>query len=375
MSKRILFLTPWYPDDKLPHHGVFVRDQASTLNKDLDVAVISSKVDYSSFRLFSWRISESTYEGMKEYRLMVNRSIPLLNQVNYLLISIWVTYKIGKKFKPHIIHGNIAYPGGIWAYCTAFLLSCPFVVSDHTSRFTDNFRSAFHRWLTMFSLRRAGRVIAVSSWAARNIKDVIKRDVEIVPNLIHVDEYAIAHNDQAIAQIGFLGGLSSEIHRKGLDILLTAIAPIRDEFVLHIGGQGRFLNYYQDMAMSLGIGSKCRFHGFVPYVPEFMRNLHFFVSSSRMEAFGMVIAEAMACGLPVITTDSGGPADFIDTDCGRMVPVGDVQALRAAIEWMLENYRSFDRNGIRRKVVNHYSPQAFSTTMQKLYDDLINRRP
>lgn len=374
MSTRVLFLTPWYPDDRLPHHGVFVRDQASTLGKDLEVAVISSKVDYTSFKLFSWRIDESRYEGIKEYRLVINRSIPLLNQVNYLLISIWFAYTIGKKFKPQIVHGNIAYPGGIWAYCTSFLLSCPFVVSDHTSRFTDNFRSAFHRWSTIFSLRRAGKVIAVSSWAAKNITDVIHREVQVIPNLIHVKEYAITDNDEATVQIGFLGGLSSEIHRKGLDILLTAIAPVTKDFVLHIGGQGRYLQHYKDMAQSLGVISKCRFHGFVPYVPEFMRHLHFFVSASRLEAFGMVIAEAMACGLPVVTTDSGGPADFIDVDCGRMVPVGDVQSLRDEIEWMIDHYHTFDRDAIRRKVVEHYSPETFSAAMQKLYGELINPR-
>ena len=367
----MLFLTPWYPDEKLPHHGVFIRDQASTLAKDLEVAVLSAKVDYSSFKLFGWRVSESSYQGMKEYRLIVHRSIPLLNQVNYLLISIWVAYHIGRKFRPGIIHGNIAYPGGIWAYCTAFLLSCPFLVSDHTSRFTDNFRSTFHRWLTIFSLRRARRVIAVSAWAAKNIKEIIKRDVQIVPNVIHVNEYSITDNAQVIPQIGFLGGLSSEIHRKGLDILLTAIAPINHNYLLHVGGQGKFLDYYKDMAKLLGIGAKCHFHGFVPYVPDFMKQLHFFVSASRIEAFGMVIVEAMACGLPVVTTDSGGPADFIDSSCGRMVPCGDVESLRQAIQWMIENYGNFDRDRIRSKVVFQYSPEAFTKEMKKIYSDLI----
>ncbi len=371
VSRRILFLTPWYPDNDLPHHGVFIRDQASAISEKDDVVVVSSKVDYRSFSFFSWKLTESTFGKVKEYRIVVNKSIPVINQINYLLISVWIAFKVGKEMRANIVHGNIAYPGGIWAYCVARLLRCPFIVSDHTSRFTDNFRSVFHRMSTLFALRRAAHVIAVSTWAAERIKSVMGQDVDIVPNLIHVREYSVTTVPDFPVQIGFLGGLSSE--RKGLDILLKAIADIKKGFVLHIGGTGKRVDAYKMLAERLNVAEKCRFHGFVPYVPDFMKQLHFFVSSSRMEAFGMVIVEAMASGLPVVATNSGGPADFIDASCGRLVAMEDVDGLRKVIAWMIDNHHSFDRNTIRNKALEQYSSDSFLQRIDELYGDTLHR--
>ena len=368
MSLKILFLTPWYPDEKTPHHGVFIRDQASAVSEIHKVTVISSKVDYTSFRIFSWKIVKGSFENVTEYRLIMYRSIPFLNQVNYLLVSVWVAWKIGRRLQPDIIHGNIAYPGGIWAYCVSRLLRRPFIVSDHTSRFVDNFRSSFHKVLTLFALKRAHRIIAVSSWAAENIRRAAGIHVDVVPNLIHVQDYAMSHLAPSPVQIGFLGGLST--NRKGLDLLLKAIAGIPKNFVLHIGGEGKRVEEYKVMAIDLGVAEKCKFHGFVEHVPAFMKQLHFFVSSSRTEAFGMVIVEAMASGLPVVATNSGGPADFMDESCGRLVPVEDVDALREGIEWMIDNHTVFDRTLIRKKVEDKYSPTAFTSTIDGFYHKL-----
>lgn len=367
---KVLFLTPWYPDAKLPHHGVFIRDQAEALSRKHEVIVISSKVDYHVFRLFSWKVEESVFGSIKEYRVTACRTIPFINQVIYLLISVWVAYRVARKYRPDVLHGNIAYPGGISAYCVSRLLSIPWLLSDHTSLFTDNFRSIFHRVLTVFSLRKARHVIAVSKYSQRKIQDIIRREVDIIPNVIHVDEYAIHGWSEKIVQVGFLGGLSSDIHRKGLDVLIKALAGVQKDFVLHVGGTGKYLAYYKDLARTCGILERCRFHGFVGYVPDFMSTLHFFVSSSRVEAFGMVIAEALASGLPVVVTDSGGPADFIDRDCGLMIPVEDVERLRESLDWMMDNYQTYDREKIRLKAVECFSPEAFLTRIEKIYNGL-----
>lgn len=352
----------------MPHHGVFVRDQANAISKNHAVTVISSKVDYSSFKLFSWRLKESTFGNITEFRLVVAHSLPFLNQFNYLLISIWVAWKIARRFRPHIIHGNIAYPGAFWSYSVSRLISRPFIISDHTSTFTDNFRSTFHRITTLFSMRRARKIIAVSTWAASRIALQIQRPVDIIPNLIHVDEYAISTPPDATVQIGFLGGLSTD--RKGLDILLKALAGIDKAYIMHIGGSGKYLDDYRKMAVDLGVYDKCRFHGFVDYVPAFMSKLHFFISSSRIEAFGMVIVEAMACGLPVVTTNSGGPADYVDDSCGLMVESENAEQLANAIDWMIDHCHTFDRQRIRKKVVDHYSPATFLTNIEGIYKSI-----
>jgi glycosyltransferase involved in cell wall biosynthesis len=62
-----------------------------------------------------------------------------------------------------------------------------------------------------------------------------------------------------------------------------------------------------------------------------------FVFPSCFEGFGLVILEAMATGLPVISTDATAAPDLLDSESGKVVPSGDVDALVAALRWMGEN--------------------------------------
>ena len=107
MRYRILFLTPWYPDKNLPQHGVFIRDQASVVSDRHSVTVISAKVDYTNFSFFSWTVEESVFGNLKEYRLVIKKSLPVINQVNYLLVSIWFSWKIAKKLCMYITFNNM----------------------------------------------------------------------------------------------------------------------------------------------------------------------------------------------------------------------------------------------------------------------------
>ncbi|HWP52768.1 MAG TPA: glycosyltransferase family 4 protein, partial [Pyrinomonadaceae bacterium] len=82
--------------------------------------------------------------------------------------------------------------------------------------------------------------------------------------------------------------------------------------------------------------------------------LDLFVSPARSEPFGLSIVEAMAAGVPVIATASEGAREIIDEDdSGRLVPIGDVEALASAIADLLSNANERERlAGNARAVVN-----------------------
>ncbi len=355
---KILFLTPWYPDKKIPHHGIFVREQAAAVAQEHKVVLISSKVDYSHFKLFSWTVSESTFEHVKEYRLLINRSLPFLNQLVYFVVSMYVSNKITRSFSPDLIHGNIGYPGGFWAYGVAKFQRVPFIISEHYSRFTYNFRSSIHRWLTLFSLSRASRVLSVSTHSAKEIQHFVKRPVEVVSNMVNTNRFTIAKKEGSVLQIGFIGGMSSPTHQKGLDLLLGACKHLPIDFILHIGGGGTYLEYYKTLAKEYGMEDKCKFYGFMDYeaIPTFMNRLHFFVSASRFESFGIVMVEAMASGLPVLATNSGGPSDFINQENGIL---------------MSRTHSKFDRDKIREFAVMHFSQDKFKERISDIYQEVI----
>lgn len=365
---KILFLTPWYPDDKNPNHGIFVRDQAVALQRAHEVIVISAKVDYSTFALFSYAIKESDFRGVREYRISVKRSIPFLNQLVFFYIVTRQAVRISKKNPPDIVHGNIGYPGAFWSWLVSKIIRKPYVVTEHTSRFTANFRSLLHKILTVYSLKRARTVISVSTHSAEEVSAFIGRRPVVIPNIIDFEKFTSLSEPQTdVWQIGFLGNLNTPT--KGLDVLLNALSGIRIEFKLHIGGSGNLLEEYKQLARQLKVEDKCIFYGFVAHseVPAFMKHLHFFVSASRFESFGMVMVEAMACGLPVVATASGGPADFINSSNGILVEKENADALRQGIEKMMQNYREYDPERIRRFAMENYSAEKFLERSDELY--------
>ena len=99
-------------------------------------------------------------------------------------------------------------------------------------------------------------------------------------------------------------------------------------------GEGRSRNQLQQLAESLGIAGNVLFAGFRPDAAPYMANSMALVHSSRYEGFGLVLAEAIILGKPVIATDCPtGPAEILDNGkAGLLIPVGDAEAMAQAME-------------------------------------------
>jgi glycosyltransferase involved in cell wall biosynthesis len=124
-------------------------------------------------------------------------------------------------------------------------------------------------------------------------------------------------------------------YQKNLDVLLHAFARLRAQRParLIILGDGKERSELEVLARTLGIAADVAMPGFVANPYPWYARAGVFALSSRFEGFGMVIAEALYCGCPVVSTDCPyGPAEILDGGrYGRLVPVGDDAALAAAL--------------------------------------------
>jgi L-malate glycosyltransferase len=364
---RILLLTPWYPHEKSAGSGVFIKSQAKALSEKHEVAVVFSTVDYKKFSVSSSTCIRSMDDAISEYRITVNKSILLFNQLNYLAIIILKTWRIARSVKPDIIHAHVGYPTAFWAWAISRLCGVPFVLTEHT-RPVNNFRSFIHKWLTIFGMNRANALLAVSNMLAHEMKEYVSQSITVVPNVVDTKQFSVSNFPKSeIVQIGFLGALNRPV--KGLDILLKACQKLKVDFVLHIGGQGVLLEEYKGLSEELGILSKCKFYGFVPVteVPHFMSRLHFFVCASRSETFCVALAEALASGRPVVSTKCGGPEDFVNESNGILVNVEDVDSLRIGIEQMMGTYQNFDRLMMSKEMSDRFSGNRFVEKIESVY--------
>lgn len=370
---KILFLTPWYPDDKNPHHGIFIRHQAVALSAEHEVWVISGKVDYSRRATSEVRVQYRQVGHVKETHVLVTQSLPVINQLHYF----YQLYRIAKKtvaeFQPDIIHGSIGYAGGVWSYLVSKSTKVPYVMTEHT-RITNNFRSFLHKQLTLFALKKASAVIVVSQSQVPLMKSYLKDTaIQVVNNIVDPAffEHPIVPVSNQTVQIGFIGSLNTDV--KGLDVLLQAVSLLHLDYVLHIAGAGSKLEEYKRLSDELGVAANCRFYGFVnpKDVLAFYQQVHFMVSSSRYETFGVSNIEAMACGRPVVATDSGGPTEYISEQTGLLVPVNDSSSLAGAIKQMALGLSQYNPEAIRDFVFQRFSYSYFRKAMTEIYDQAL----
>ena len=163
-------------------------------------------------------------------------------------------------------------------------------------------------------------------------------------------------------------------YQKGYDLLLQAWAEVEKHYpdwTLEIFGQGDQTDYRQLMS-DLGMDSnRCHLNGPVEDVVKAYQNSTLFVLSSRFEGFGLVLVEAMACGLPVVSFDCPAGPDEIITDGvdGLLVPSGDVHALAEKLMTLMADEDLRQRLGKQaRKTAQRYDMTSIANQWTALFE-------
>jgi GalNAc-alpha-(1->4)-GalNAc-alpha-(1->3)-diNAcBac-PP-undecaprenol alpha-1,4-N-acetyl-D-galactosaminyltransferase len=165
------------------------------------------------------------------------------------------------------------------------------------------------------------------------------------------------------------------VPQKGFDLLLKAfarLAPKHPDWNLTILGAGPMLEALKQQSKSLALDSRVHFAGAVADPFPVLRSADLFVFSSRFEGFGMALAEAMACGLPVVSFDCPeGPAVIIRHGVdGLLVPPEDLSALTAALDRLMGDPQERRRLAVRApEVLERFSPAR----ILGLWTDLFER--
>ena len=139
--------------------------------------------------------------------------------------------------------------------------------------------------------------------------------------------------------------------QKKHDLLIRAFAklPSRSRCNLYIVGEGSLRRSLENLIVELGLQDRVFLPGFFLDVSEWYQKAHLFVLSSGWEGFGNVIVEALAFGVPVVSTDClSGPSEILMNGLyGRLVPCGNVGALVSAMEESLWQFH--DTDALRRR--------------------------
>lgn len=198
--------------------------------------------------------------------------------------------------------------------------------------------------------------------------------ITVVPNGVDVESISMKSSWKRTNNILFL----SRVHpKKGLNFLIEAIAQLKGDYQCTIAGEGEFgyINELKALATKLRIVDRVTFVGGVYGNTKWklFQESDVFVLPTHSENFGIVVAEALASGTPVITTQ-GTPWQELDRfHCGWWTEIGTqplLDALRSFANCTEEELKVMGQNG-RKLIEQKYSTKAEAEAMVKLYQQFV----
>jgi L-malate glycosyltransferase len=371
---NILVLTHSYPDLSNKWQGIFIQEQVRAIGIEHDITAVYFKVDYSNFAPFSKYTFLKTQNGnITEYEVTINKSFPVISQLKYLSNTYrFIIEEILNQKSIDIIHSQLSYPAGLLGTIIQKRRKIPNILTEH-SWIRRYFRSWIHKLCVLYTLNNSSRIISVSEALKNDILNFCNRHISVIPNVIDVEKFFVSKSiTGGTLNIGLLGGMGN--FRKGLDILLKSVSLLKQmDLMLHIGGDGIYLDSFKKLSKELGVYEKCKFYGEIlpADIIAFYSRLDFYVLPSRDETFGVVVVEALSSGLPVIATRCGGPEEIINKDNGLLIEKENPEELAKAIVFLSENMTSYDRDRIRKYALDKYGHKAFVKTITRLYKDVL----
>jgi len=183
-------------------------------------------------------------------------------------------------------------------------------------------------------LELADKVVVASTFTASTLRGVVSNPtkMQIIPYGAPDPQPFYKRSTNRPLKVLYVGSLTQ---RKGLSYLFDAVAPFKDRMTLTL--IGRKVGNCRALDQALGQ------HQYFPSLPhaeilEQMRHHDLLVFPSLFEGFGLVLTEALSCGLPIIATAHTAAPDLItDKKEGFIIPIRDSQAIAQKFEWALDN--------------------------------------
>lgn len=377
--KHILFLARWYPHRYDPMYGLFVERHARAAALYNDVSVIYVHPDPHISKSFSEVHEEQHFREIKYYVPVAGKALRWQNPIRYYVALKRAWKKLQETAgEPDVIHVNILTRPGIFAWRMKATRGIPYIITEHWSRYQpqhNNFKGFIRKWLTRRVVNNAWSLTTVSADLRRAMENhgLYNAHPEVVPNVVDVDFFRPASQKPVKSKTVFMHLSCFEEKSKNMAGILHAAKKLslqRDDFIIYMVGDGIDLEKTRKLAKELGLKDEVVFFTGLQEGEALLDKMHradAMLLFSRYENLPVVILEAFACGLPVISSDVGGISEHLTPSRGILVPPLDENALVVAMDTMIDDKEKYDKEALRRYAVDHFSMQVIGKQFDMIY--------
>ena len=379
---KVLVIPTWYPSGKDKLIGQYHKEFTEALNKfgvDANMLYIERmRLNNPLKYLFAKKknvIAEDNYKVYIQRMLNIGRVSFDLQLKSYVK-------KMDKAFKeylkhndkPDILHAMVTIPAGYAACKLGEKYNIPVVVTEHSSYFERYFKNPNQKKYGMYVLKNS--TFSTVSNYTKNIMLKYTDKCFVLPNLVNTNIFNSSIN-RKIDKTFNLISVCALREGKNLDVAFRAIKKLIDEGMdIHydIVGDGFYEDIYKKAASEEGVNDYVTFLGRKnkKEISKIFDNEHALVISSEIETFAIPGVEALAAGLPVITTDCMGPTEYVDDKTGIICKVNDSDSMAAAIKSVFIHYDKYNKKDLIERAKKYDAENIIKGT-KKIYEAAIKK--
>lgn len=290
-----------------------------------------------------------------------------------------------KHQKLDLLHVHYAIPHASSAYFARQMLkkeglTIPIITTLHGTDITLVGKDPTYGCVVSFSINESDAITAVSeNLKQETLKSFdITKDIEVIPNFVDLDRFNVNHHDH-FKKIFAPNGEKILIHVsnfrrvKRVDEVVKVFANVKKEIPakLLMIGDGPERQNAEDLCRKLGTCNDIRFLGKQEKLEEIFNISDLFLLPSEYESFGLAALEAMACGVPVVSSNAGGiPEINVHGETGALSDVGDVETMTKNAIAILKDEETLKT--YKTKALAH--AQTFSIShVLPMYEALYNK--
>lgn len=380
----VLHISHLYPSLITPHLGTFIKELHEGLtihNVETHVLVPTPlKIPFTD----AWKQSFSQLTNANAFRAyylsIPRRKIPKITKLS--LVSS-ILYKL-KNIPFDIAHIHWAFPE-MMSLPMIKKLGKPVFLTFHGHLFYEIYENPSLRPFLKEAIEHADRILMVGETLLENICvrfPNIKNKAYYIPNGINEKKFFPSEKHAAKKMLNWnptkkhVLSVSNIAPEKGTDILIEAIRKINShEIEFHIIGRVINRQFFNEINSTIKNNNLKNVHflGPIPHeeLPTYYNASDLFVLPSRSEGFGVALVEAGMCGVPLISTLSGGPEQIIRPENGMLVNIENSNELAKCISNTLENLEFYSSSKIRKSMLERFSQSKVTSELISHYKAFI----
>jgi len=357
---NIFFISSWLPTIDKPHLGNFVVKHANSISSFCNVFLVS--IIFQNVLTHKKTIIQNN-NGLYNIEIQLTNKcylyklFPWLKHLRLIYEYLKVFKYICRSYsKIDIVHTNVIIPLSIIAFCIKLFYKVPYIVSEHWTGYLDrdpHKLNVFKKLLIKLVLSKSSYITAVSDELKYALKAIYpKSKIEVIPNVVddiffnfplkylHGEKFRFTHiSTLDNKQKNVTGIIDSfiEVHKEYNNTILTIVGEKRNKFIEnYVSKKTTFKNI---IFFKYNLKSE--------EIADLLSNSNALVMFSNYESFSIVIAEALALGVPVIASKCGGLADNLSENYGFFIQPNDKIELIRAMKQMIVRYETIDKSQLR----------------------------